>query len=61
MRPGHLHHTVRVTAHDGEEFSATLHVGRDGRVLDKNGEATTEPFNNGGRDCGFERGGFEEI
>lgn len=61
MYPGHLHHTVRVTARDGERFSATLHVGPDGRVLDENNDVTTGPFNNGGRDCDFGRGSFEEI
>lgn len=58
---GHLYHTVRVAARDGDKFSATLHVDLGGQVLDGQGNVTDEPFSNGGRVCDFDRGSFAEI
>lgn len=59
----HPHHTVRVAARDAALFTATLHVDRDGNVLDENNEVTKDPFRNGGGkgDCNFDRSIFEVI
>lgn len=57
----HPHYTVRVAARDGEEFAATLHVRRDGKVLDSQGKVTEEPFPNGGKERAFDKGDFVEI
>lgn len=58
---GHLHHTVRIAARDGEKFSATLHVDLDSQVLDSQDNVTDEPFSNGGKDCDFDRESFTVI
>lgn len=62
----HYHHTVRVAARDGLKFTATLHINRDGNVIDRKGKKTKWPFENGGKkskkgSCDFNRGLFKVI